>query len=91
MAAYYTRLIKEGRKYATITGKGRRGTVLKLGKWRALVTTLISMYFLLALGLPLLVLLYYSLIPLESGFVPRGGCSGRHARRDRASTNVHDA
>lgn len=63
MAAYYTRLIKEGRKYATITGKGRRGTVLKLGKWRALVTTLISMYFLLALGLPLLVLLYYSLIP----------------------------
>lgn len=63
MAVYYTRLIGNSRKYATITGKGRRSKILKLGKWRPLASGLVSLYFLLALGLPLVVLVYYSLLP----------------------------
>ncbi|OGP22889.1 MAG: hypothetical protein A2038_02075 [Deltaproteobacteria bacterium GWA2_57_13] len=63
MAAYYSSLIKQGRKYATITGKGLRARILQLGKWRPLACALVSLYFALALGMPLLVLLYYSLIP----------------------------
>ncbi len=63
MAVCYSRLIKEGRKYATITGKGRRSKILKLGKWRPLAGGLVALYFLLALGLPLVVLVYYSLLP----------------------------
>ncbi len=63
MAVYYSKLIKQGRKYATITGKGRRSRILKLAKWRPLTCALVSMYFLLALGLPLVVLVYCSLIP----------------------------
>ena len=63
MVTYYSRLLKQGRKYATITGKGRRAKVLKLGKWRPLALALVSLYFTLALVLPLLVLVYYSFLP----------------------------
>lgn len=62
MSAYYTSFFKQGRKYATITGKGRRVKTLKLGKWRPLALALVLLYFLLALGLPLLVLIYFSLL-----------------------------
>ena len=63
MAVYYSRLIGNSRKYATITGKGRRSKLLSLGKWRPLAAALMALYFMLALGLPLLVLIYYSLLP----------------------------
>ena len=63
MAAYYSKLVKHGRKYATITGKGRRASILRLGKWRSLAFSLVSIYFLLALILPMLILFYYSLLP----------------------------
>ncbi|OGQ74549.1 MAG: hypothetical protein A3G40_02355 [Deltaproteobacteria bacterium RIFCSPLOWO2_12_FULL_57_22] len=63
MAAYYSGLVKQGRKYATITGKGRRARILRLGKWRSLAFSLVSVYFLLALVLPMLILFYYSLLP----------------------------
>jgi iron(III) transport system permease protein len=63
MAVWYSRWLKESRKYATITGKGRRVKALRLGRWRPLATSLVCLYFLLALGLPLLVLIYNSLIP----------------------------
>jgi iron(III) transport system permease protein len=63
MAAYYSRLISQGRRYATITGKGRSSRILALGRWRPLASTMICLYFLLALGLPVTVLVYYSLLP----------------------------
>lgn len=63
MATYYSRLVKQGRRFATITGKGRRSTILSLGKWRVLGCTMVSVYFILALVLPMLVLFYYSLLP----------------------------
>ncbi len=63
MAAYYSTLLKRGRKYATITGKGRRAKILELGKWRPLALALVLLYFVLALMLPLVVLAYYSFLP----------------------------
>lgn len=63
MAVYYSRLISHGRRYATITGKGRSSRTLALGRWRPLASAMICLYFLLALGLPVTVLVYYSLLP----------------------------
>ncbi len=63
MAVYYSTLLKRGRRYATITGKGRRAKILNLGKWRPLVITFVLLYFSMALVLPLMVLVYYSLLP----------------------------
>ena len=63
MAVYYSSLLKRGRRYATITGKGRRAKILNLGKWRPLAITLVLLYFSLALVLPFVVLVYYSLLP----------------------------
>ena len=63
MAWYYSSLLRKGRKYATITGKGRRAKIIALGKWRPLAISLAALYFFLALVLPLIVLAYYSLLP----------------------------
>jgi iron(III) transport system permease protein len=63
MAAYYATLIKHNRKYVTITGKGRRANIVSLGKWRPLAASLVTLYLSLALLLPLLILVYYSLLP----------------------------
>jgi iron(III) transport system permease protein len=63
MAWYYSSLLRKGRKYATITGKGRRTKIISLSKWRPLAVVLVCAYFFLALFLPLIVLAYYSLLP----------------------------
>ena len=63
MAAYYSTLLKRGRKYATITGKGWRAKIIELGKWRWLALSLVLLYFTLSLVLPLVVLTYFSFIP----------------------------
>jgi iron(III) transport system permease protein len=63
LARSYANLMKEGRRFATITGKGRRAKIVELGKWRPAGFALVCVYFSLALGFPLLVLLYFSLIP----------------------------
>jgi iron(III) transport system permease protein len=63
MATYYSRFVNRGQNYATITGKGRRSKVLALRKWRSLAITVVLLYFSLALLVPLLTLLYYSLLP----------------------------
>jgi iron(III) transport system permease protein len=63
MAGYYSTLIRHNRKYVTITGKGRRATIVSLGNWRPLAAGLVITYLFLALVLPLLILIYYSLLP----------------------------
>lgn len=59
----YARILSQGRKYATITGKGRRARILRLGRWRTPALGLAVVYLLLAIGLPLLTLVYFSLLP----------------------------
>lgn len=63
MATHYARVMQKGRQYATITGKGRRAKILSLGQWRSLAVALALVYLGLALGLPLLTLIYVSLLP----------------------------
>ncbi|MBI2358791.1 MAG: iron ABC transporter permease [Deltaproteobacteria bacterium] len=63
MATYYVKLIKQSRRFVTITGKGRRGRMVSLGKWRSPAFSVVAVYFILALVLPMLVLFYYSLLP----------------------------
>ncbi len=55
-----SRLSKRSRSFQTITGKGFRPHPVRLGAWRAPATALIGLYFLVAVVLPLLVLLYAS-------------------------------
>lgn len=63
MVAQYSRVLKQSRKYATITGKGWRARTLLLGKWRAVALGLVFLYVLLALGIPVVAILYQSLLP----------------------------
>ena len=63
MTTGYARVMQKGRKYATITGKGRRAKILSLGKWRLPAAVGALLYLGLALGLPLLTLIYFSLLP----------------------------
>jgi iron(III) transport system permease protein len=63
LVGLYGRVMRQGRRYATITGKGWRARRLALGKWRPVATGLSLLYFVLALGLPILVVVYQSLLP----------------------------
>jgi iron(III) transport system permease protein len=58
----YGRIIRRGRAYASVTGKGRRAGVQRLGKWRYVAFGLVLVYVTLAIGLPVLVLVYSSLL-----------------------------
>jgi iron(III) transport system permease protein len=63
MTTQYARVLKRSRQFATITGKGRRARILSLGRWRGLAVGLMLLYLGLAIGLPLVTLLYFSLLP----------------------------
>ena len=57
---FYRRATADADSFATITGKGYRPTRIKLGGWRWPVALGIAAMFALALGLPLLTLLWQS-------------------------------
>ena len=61
MAVYgYRRVTQNAEAYATITGKGYKPVPIKLGPWRWTVTIVIGLMFAIALGLPLLTLIWQS-------------------------------
>src|SRR6185312_12692629 len=68
MLAWYGRLSRHAEKFRTITGKGYRPRVMRLGRWRWLTAALLVMLFLLIIGIPLAILLYASLVPFYEGF-----------------------
>lgn len=63
MTTQYAQVMKRGREFATITGKGQRAKILSLGRWRSATCGFALLYLGLALGLPLLTLIYFSLLP----------------------------
>jgi iron(III) transport system permease protein len=63
---FQSRLSRRSRAFQTITGKGFRPRPVHLGRWRWPATALIVAYFLVAVVLPLLVLLYASTQPFYS-------------------------
>jgi len=57
---FYRRATRHAEAFATITGKGYMPTRIKLGRWRWPVAILVGAMFALALGLPLLTLIWQS-------------------------------
>lgn len=63
--AYY-RFTRQSQKYRTISGKGFRPRLAPLGRWRWPATTVVSIYFVLAVFAPLAILLWASLMPYQT-------------------------
>lgn len=61
---YYHQVLAKAHNYAVITGKGYRPRDVELGRFKWLGVGFVMIYMLLAMILPLLVLLWISLLPL---------------------------
>ncbi|MCW2768445.1 MAG: sugB 2 [Nocardioides sp.] len=59
----YSRLTRETSKYATISGKGYRPSVIRLGRWRYLTTAILVLYFGCVVVLPALAIVWNSFLP----------------------------
>ncbi len=57
---FQSRLVEQGSRYATVTGKGFRPRRIDLGRWRYLTAALFIAYFMLIVILPFLVLVWSS-------------------------------
>jgi iron(III) transport system permease protein len=57
---WHSRLAKRARAFQTVSGKGFRPRPVELGVWRWPATAFISLYFVVAVVLPLLILAYAS-------------------------------
>ncbi len=66
LAWLYRVLTRQANRFVTITGKGFRPRLLRLGRWRHLALLLIIGYFLLAVVAPLLLLIWTSLMPYQA-------------------------
>jgi iron(III) transport system permease protein len=62
----HSRLSRRGRAFQTVTGKGFRPQPLPLGRWRWPATVLVLTYFVIAVVMPVLILLYSSTQPYYS-------------------------
>jgi iron(III) transport system permease protein len=60
---YYGRLTRHAERYASVTGKGFRPRPFRLGRWRWVAGFLILFNFVIILLLPILALLWTSLLP----------------------------
>ncbi|MGH7843812.1 MAG: ABC transporter permease [Candidatus Binatia bacterium] len=59
---WYRRVAEGTNRYATITGKGYRPRVIRLGKWRHPAFFAFVLYFVFTIALPTLILLWRSLV-----------------------------
>jgi iron(III) transport system permease protein len=65
---YYGKLTRNAEKFATITGKSFRPNLFDLGPWRTLAACIVAFYFFLIIILPMLVLVWASLLPFYQTF-----------------------
>lgn len=56
----YSRVLRHGKRYATVTGKGFRPRTIALGPYRWVAAAFVALYFIVAIILPILILLYAS-------------------------------
>lgn len=63
LLAFYNRLSKSADRYSTITGKGYRARLFNLGRGRHIATAIIVINFFVILVMPLLALVWASLLP----------------------------
>lgn len=64
----YYRATRQSERFATIGGKAYRAARFKLGRWRPVAAGFVAFYFLIAVVLPFLALLWASCVPYFSGF-----------------------
>jgi iron(III) transport system permease protein len=60
----YSKCSRDAEKYATITGKAYRPKMIDLGPWKFLALGLVGAYFVVTIVLPLLVLIWTSVLPV---------------------------
>ncbi len=63
LAFFYVRVVKQGKKYAVVTGRGYRPNEIALGKWKWPALIFVLFYFTMEVFLPFLVLLWTSFLP----------------------------
>jgi iron(III) transport system permease protein len=63
LAYCYFRIIRQGRKYAVVTGRGYRPRPSKLGRWKGPALGFTALYGAVALLVPIVSLLWASLLP----------------------------
>lgn len=56
----YSRVLRHGKRYATVTGKGFRPRTIDLGPYRWVAAGFLALYFLVAIVLPILIMVYAS-------------------------------
>lgn len=61
---YHRVVLRNSERFATITGKAFRPRRVSLGKWKWPALALVAFYFFLSIGLPFLIILYASLLPI---------------------------
>ena len=63
----YHHLTRHAQRYRTVTGKGFRPRIFPLGRGRPFAVAALVLYFLLSVIAPLLILLWMSLMPYQTG------------------------
>lgn len=69
---FYNRISKNAEKYSTVTGKGYRARPFDLGRGRYIGAAIIIFNFVIILVMPLLALLWASLLPFVQKMRPKG-------------------
>jgi iron(III) transport system permease protein len=62
----YHRLTRHAQRFRTVTGKGFRPRLLRLGRWRWVAFAGVVLYFMLAVVAPLAILTWTSLMPYQT-------------------------
>ena len=63
LAYYYVRLVRQGKKYTVITGRGYRPREIALGRWKWPALAFVSFYLSMEVFIPFLMLLWTSFLP----------------------------
>ena len=63
LAYFYVRLMKQGKKFTVITGRGYRPREIALGRWKWLALAFVLVYLSMEVFVPFLVLLWTSFMP----------------------------
>jgi iron(III) transport system permease protein len=63
LAFLYVRLVKQGKKYTVITGRGYRPREIALGRWKWAAVAFVFFYLAIEVFIPFLVLLWASILP----------------------------
>jgi iron(III) transport system permease protein len=63
LAYFYVRLVKQGKKFTVITGRGYRPREIALGRWKWVALVFVLFYLSIEVFVPFLVLLWTSLVP----------------------------